>query len=466
VGYPETGKRLMEATLQAIEYPELVGIQDMGAAGLTSSSAEMAAKGDHCITLHLEKVPVSEAGISPYEMMLSETQERMLLVVEDGSEDKFLKLFEEMDLATAVIGEVTDSDRLLLYFEDELYADIPVQPLSEEAPVYILEGEKPEQDEVKDDYSNEDLGAAFKSLLSHPTLARKGFIHDAFDPGHPETTLQKSGFGAGIVRIEGTDKAVSMTLDGKSRYVYADPYNGGKEVVAQAYREIIATGATPLAMTDCLNYGSPEKPLIYNQLDASTKGMAEACDTLGTPVVSGNVSLYNETKEAGSLPTPVIGMVGLIEDVNKIREGKVSEGGAVYLVGGLNPQFHGSQLEKLIDGDIRHAARAIDLDLEFKRGSMLKDLYLNGEIHKIAPLGRGGLIMKLAQLASFHDSGMDIDIDVRGDLLFSESASNYIVVAPAGMDIEGAAEIGRLSGKSFKVQAQNFNAEYDIEEIK
>jgi len=465
VGYPETGKRLMEATLQAIEYPELVGIQDMGAAGLTSSSSEMAAKGDHGITLNLEKVPVSEAGISPYEMMLCETQERMLLVVEDGSEDKFLKLFEEMDLATAVIGEVTDSDRLLLYFEDELYADIPVQPLSEEAPVYILEGDKPDADDAREDYSNEDLEAAFTSLLQHPTLADKSFIHDGFDSGDSETTLQKSGFGAGIIRIEGTDKAVSMTLDGKSRYVYADPYNGGKEVVAQAYREIIATGAQPLAMTDCLNYGSPEKPLIYNQLDASTKGMAEACSALGTPVVSGNVSLYNETNTASILPTPVIGMVGLIEDVNKIKEDKVAEGDAVYLVGDLKPQFQGSQLEKLIDQKIHQTERAIDLDLEFKRGSMLKDLYVNGEIHKIAPLGRGGLIVKLAQLASFHDSGMDIDIDVRGDLLFSESASNYIVVAPAGMDIEGAAEIGRLSGKSFKVQAQNFNAEYDIEEI-
>src|SRR5699024_11338795 len=174
-------------------------------------------KGNSGITMHLENVPVTEDDISPYEMMLSETQERMLLVVEEGSEQKCRGLLDEMEIPNAVIGEVTDSDRLLLYYDDELYADIPVQPLSEEAPVYILEGEKPEQDEVKDDYSNEDLGAAFKSLLSHPTLAGKGFIHDAFDPGHPETTLQKSGFGAGIVRIEGTDKAVSMTLDGKSR---------------------------------------------------------------------------------------------------------------------------------------------------------------------------------------------------------------------------------------------------------
>lgn len=465
IGDPETGRKLMEATLAAIDMPELVGIQDMGAAGLTSSSSEMAAKGNSGITMHLENVPVTEDDISPYEMMLSETQERMLLVVEDGSEQKFLSLFDEMELPNAVIGEVTDSDRLLLYYDDELYADIPVQPLSEEAPVYILEGGKPEQDEVKDDYSSENLEEAFTSLLKHPTLAGKESIYEAFDGEKNGNTVQKSGFGPGIVQIEGTDKAVTMTIDGKSRYVYADPYNGGKEVVAQAYRNIIATGAQPLAMTDCLNYGSPEKPQIYNQLDASTKGMAEACRALGTPVVSGNVSLYNETKTASVLPTPVIGMVGLIEDVNKVKEDKVAEGDAVYLVGDLKPQFHGSQLEKLIDGKIRHAERVIDLDVEFERGSMLKDLYVNGEIHKIAPLGRGGLIVKLAQLASFYDLGADIDIDVRGDLLFSESASNYIVVAPAGMDIDGATEIGKLTGKTFKVQAQNFNAEYDIEEI-
>ena len=465
VGYPETGKRLMEATLQAIEFPELVGIQDMGAAGLTSSSSEMAAKGGHGITMQLDKVPVSEEGISPYEMMLSETQERMLLVVEDGSEDKFLELFDEMELATAVIGEVTDNDRLLLYFEDELYADIPVQPLSEEAPVYILEGEKPAEDAPRDDYSNEDLDAAFKSLISHPTLGNKEFIYNAFNTGDADTTLQKSGFGAGIVQIEGTDKAVSMTLDGKSRYVYADPYNGGKEVVAQAYRDIIATGATPLAMTDCLNYGSPEKPLVYNQLGESTKGMAEACAALGTPVVSGNVSLYNETKTSSILPTPIIGMVGLIEDTGFLQEDKVAEGDAVYLVGDLKPQFQGSQLEKLIDKDIRKVSRDIDLDLEAERGEMLRKMYVAGDIHKIAPLGRGGLIVKLAQLAAYRNTGMEIDIDVRGDLLFAESASNYIVVAPSGMDIEGAVEIGRLTGHSFKVQAQDFNAEYDIEEI-
>ncbi|MDO5359230.1 MAG: phosphoribosylformylglycinamidine synthase subunit PurL, partial [Jeotgalicoccus sp.] len=222
-GNPEAGKILMEATLKAIDMEELVGIQDMGAAGLTSSSAEMADKGGSGMNLYLDKVPVTHADMSPYEMMLSETQERMLLVVENGSEDKFLNMFKEMTLDTAVIGEVTEGDRLKLYYEDEIYADLPVAPLSDDAPVYILEGIEPEQDEARTDYSNEDLEAAFDKLITHPTLADKSYIYNDFNNTAGGNTVQGSGFGAGIVQIEGTDKAVSMVLDGKSRYVFADP---------------------------------------------------------------------------------------------------------------------------------------------------------------------------------------------------------------------------------------------------
>ncbi len=313
----------------------------MGAAGLTSSSAEMAAKGESGIALHLDQVPVREEGITPYEMMLSETQERMLLVVEAGSEDKFLDMFEGYELDAAVIGEVTDTDHLELFFHDEKYADIPVQPLSDEAPVYILEG--------------------LYRVFDHPTHGSKRYIYEQYDNQVGANTVQKSGFGSGVVRVEGTDKAIAMAIDGKSRYVYADPLNGGKEAVAQTFRSIISTGALPLAMTDCLNYGSPEKPEIYHQLEASTRGMAEACEMLSTPVVSGNVSLYNESKGT-ILPTPVIGMVGLIEDVNFMAGIEISAGDAVYLVGETTKSFAGSQIEKLIDNE--KAATSIDLDGE------------------------------------------------------------------------------------------------------
>lgn len=466
IGDPFTGKKLMEATLEAIDMPELVGIQDMGAAGLTSSSSEMAAKGNSGMTLYLDKVPVREEGISPYEMMLSETQERMLLVVENGSEDKFLELFDAKELDSAVIGEVTDNDRLLLYFENELYADIPVMPLSEEAPEYILEGQEADKDEAREDYSNEDLENVFIQLISHPTHGDKSFIFDQYDSQVGANTVKESGFGSGVTRVEGTDKAISMAIDGKSRYVYADPYNGGKEVVAQTFRSIIATGATPLAMTDCLNYGSPENPIIYNQLSESTKGMAEACLALSTPVVSGNVSLYNENREGSILPTPVVGMVGLIDDVNFMKSSKVGEGDALYLVGELTPSFSGSQIEKILENRIRKTVRNIDLELEYKRGISLQRKLVNGEINKISPLGRGGLITKLAQLAGYFNLGIDVNVDVRKDLLFSEGASNYLVVAESGMDIEDAVEIGKLSGDKFSVKTKDFELIQSLIEIK
>ncbi|WP_434121157.1 phosphoribosylformylglycinamidine synthase subunit PurL [Salinicoccus roseus] len=464
IGDPFTGKKLMEATLDAIRQPELVGIQDMGAAGLTSSSAEMAAKGESGIALHLDQVPVREEGITPYEMMLSETQERMLLVVEAGSEDKFLDMFEGYELDAAVIGEVTDTDRLELFFHDEKYADIPVQPLSDEAPVYILEGEAPAQDATPHSYSDQDLNKVFDALIGHPTHGSKRYIYEQYDNQVGANTVQKSGFGSGVVRVEGTDKAIAMAIDGKSRYVYADPLNGGKEAVAQTFRSIISTGALPLAMTDCLNYGSPEKPEIYHQLEASTRGMAEACEMLSTPVVSGNVSLYNESKGT-ILPTPVIGMVGLIENVNFMAGVEISAGDAVYLIGETTKSFAGSQIEKLIDNDIRKQTRDIDLELEYARGMDLRGRLINGEVKKIAPVGRGGIAIKLAQLSAFHHLGMDVEIDLDGEDLFAENASRYIVIAPAGLDIRDGKEIGRLTDEGFHIGTQDLTIDRSIDAI-
>ena len=464
IGDPFTGKKLMEATLDAIRQPELVGIQDMGAAGLTSSSAEMAAKGESGIALHLDQVPVREEGITPYEMMLSETQERMLLVVEAGSEDKFLDMFEGYELDAAVIGEVTDTDRLELFFHDEKYADIPVQPLSDEAPVYILEGEAPTQDATPHSYRDQDLNKVFDALIGHPTHGSKRYIYEQYDNQVGANTVQKSGFGSGVVRVEGTDKAIAMAIDGKSRYVYADPLNGGKEAVAQTFRSIISTGALPLAMTDCLNYGSPEKPEIYHQLEASTRGMAEACEKLSTPVVSGNVSLYNESKGT-ILPTPVIGMVGLIEDVNFMADVEISAGDAVYLIGETTKSFAGSQIEKLIDNDIRKQTRDIDLELEYARGMDLRGRLINGEVKKIAPVGRGGIAIKLAQLSAFHHLGMKVEIDLDGEDLFAENASRYIVIAPAGLDIKDGKEIGRLTDEGFHIGTHDLTIDRSIDAI-
>ncbi|HJE20214.1 MAG TPA: phosphoribosylformylglycinamidine synthase subunit PurL [Aliicoccus persicus] len=461
MGDPFTGKKLMEATLWAIDQPELVGIQDMGAAGLTSSSSEMAAKGESGIVLNLEKVPVREAGISPYEMMLSETQERMLLVVEDGTEQKFLDAFKRFELDAAVIGEVTEGDTYLLKYEDEVYAEIPVEPLSE-APVYELEGMPIEMVEHTYDYNSEDLNAVFEELLGHPTHGDKSSLYEQLDSQAGANTVQKPGFGPGVVRVEGTDKAVAMAVDGKSRYVYADPYNGGKEVVAATFRTIISTGALPLAMTDCLNYGSPEKGEVYTQLQESTRGMAEASRALNTPVISGNVSLYNETETSSILPTPTIGMVGLIEDVSTLADRDIKPGDAVYIIGETGLDFAGSQIEKLIDKDIKHTKRNIDLDVEFSRGMDLRERFINREITMLSPIGRGGIAIKLAQLASQHNVGIEATFDFDGQLLFSETSSRYIVIAPKGLDIKDAVEVGELTADTFKLTTNTVTIEQTV----
>ena len=462
-GYPEVGKKLMHATLEAIDHDKLVGIQDMGAAGLTSSSAEMAAKGGHGIEMHLDKVPVSDDTISPFEMMLSETQERMLLVVEDGYEEEFVEIFKKHGLPAAVIGEVIEDESLVLYYDGEKYADLPTHHL-ENAPEVILEGEEIALDEARTDYSNEDLKEIFKQLIHHPTLGDKSYIYNKFK--RKDDTLQGSGFGAGIVQIGDSKKAIAVTIDGKGRYVEADPYNGGKETVLHAFRTTLATGALPVAMTDGLNYGNPENKEMYEIIKQSTKGMAEASIAVNTPVVSGNVSLYNETKEGPVLPTPIIGMVGLIEDTDYLKDRFVEEGNSIYIVGDLQPEFSGSQIEKLVDNKVRRTKRQVNLEEEYTRGMDLRQLLLDGDLEKIAPIGRGGFIVKLAQLLSHYDLGADVNLNVRGDLLFSETAGTYIVIGKPGLDIKDAVEIGTVTGKEFKVKAEGFELDLPMKEVK
>ncbi|RIN76821.1 phosphoribosylformylglycinamidine synthase subunit PurL [Staphylococcus simulans] len=454
IGDPFVGKKLMEATLEAITYPELVGIQDMGAAGLTSSSSEMAAKGGSGLHMRLEQVPVREEGISPYEMMLSETQERMLLVVEKGTEQKFLDLFDRRELDSAVIGEVTDTDRFVLTYEDEVYADIPVQPLADESPVYILEGEAKEYNTSKNDYSNVDVKDVFHKLLAHPTIASKRYLYEQYDQQVGANTVIKPGLQASVVRVEGTNKAIASTIDGEARYVFNQPYEGGKMVVAEAYRNLIAVGATPLAMTDCLNYGSPEKKEIYQQLTDSTKGMAEACEVLKTPVVSGNVSLYNETKGTSIFPTPVVGMVGLIEDIDYLNDFHPHAGDKLYVVGETRDDFGGSQIEKLLYSKVNHESEAIDLSNEVEKGEQIKEAIRSGKASHVQTVGKGGLLISLARISAHYGLGVDATLDVTDAQLFSESQGRYIVAVKAGqsLDIPNAQEIGTITedGK-FKV---------------
>ncbi|GAA6824052.1 phosphoribosylformylglycinamidine synthase subunit PurL [Helicobacter pylori] len=447
IGDPFVGKKLMEATLEAIKYDELVGIQDMGAAGLTSSSSEMAAKGGSGLHLKLEQVPTREQGISPYEMMLSETQERMLLVVEKGTEQKFLDLFDYHELDSAVIGEVTDTDRFVLTYEGEVFADIPVQPLSDEAPVYVLEGEEQVYNQEKNNYDDIDVEQVFNDLLKHPTIASKKYLYEQYDQQVGANTIVKSGLQSSVVRVEGTNKAIASTIDGEARYVYNQPYQGGKMVVAEAYRNLIAVGATPLAMTDCLNYGSPEKKEIYQQLIESTKGMSEACDILNTPVVSGNVSLYNETRGTSIFPTPVVGMVGLIEDVDYLADFHPRVGHKLYIVGETKDDFGGSQIEKLLYTDVNHESEEIDLSQEVQKGEAVKNLVRDGRASHVQTVGKGGLAITLARMSAFYDLGMDISLSLTNAQLFSETQGRYVVAVKDDqpLNIEGAIAIGSFT---------------------
>ena len=447
IGDPFVGKKLMEATLEAIKYDELVGIQDMGAAGLTSSSSEMAAKGGSGLHLKLEQVPTREQGISPYEMMLSETQERMLLVVEKGTEQKFLDLFDYHELDSAVIGEVTDTDRFVLTYEGEVFADIPVQPLSDEAPVYVLEGEEQVYNQEKNDYDNIDVEQVFNDLLKHPTIASKKYLYEQYDQQVGANTVVKSGLQSSVVRVEGTNKAIASTIDGEARYVYNQPYQGGKMVVAEAYRNLIAVGATPLAMTDCLNYGSPEKKEIYQQLIESTKGMSEACEILNTPVVSGNVSLYNETKGTSIFPTPVVGMVGLIEDIDYLADFQPKAGHKLYIVGETKDDFGGSQIEKLLYKDVNHESEEIDLSQEVQKGEAVKKLVRDGRASHVQTVGKGGLAITLARMSAFYDLGMDVSLSLTSAQLFSETQGRYVVAVKDDqpVNIERAIAIGSFT---------------------
>lgn len=454
IGDPFVGKKLMEATLEAITFDELVGIQDMGAAGLTSSSSEMAAKGGSGLVLYLDQVPTREPGISPYEMMLSETQERMLLVVEKGTEQKFLDLFDKHELDSAVIGEVTDTDRFVLKYEDEVYADIPVDALADEAPVYILEGEEKEYNTSKNDYSEINVQDVFKKLLKHPTIASKHYLYEQYDQQVGANTIIKPGLQSSVVRVEGTNKAIASTIDGEARYVFNQPYEGGKMVVAEAYRNLIAVGATPLAMTDCLNYGSPEKKEIYQQLIDSTKGMAEACEVLKTPVVSGNVSLYNETRGTSIFPTPVVGMVGLIEDIQYLNDFHPETGHTLYLVGETRNDFGGSQIEKLLYSKVNHEYEEIDLGDEVAKGEAIKTSIRNGIASHVQTVGKGGLLITLAKISAYYNLGLEAKVELSDAQLFSETQGRYVVAVKEGqtLDVDGAIKIGELTDvDEFKV---------------
>lgn len=439
VGDPFMEKLLLEACLELILHhsDSLVGIQDMGAAGLVSSSAEMASKAGSGLILTLDEVPQRETGMTPYEMMLSESQERMLICVKSGEEEKIQELFQKYDLDAVTIGKVTDDGQYRLYHQRKEVANLPVDALAEDAPVYHKEMKEPAR--IADfqrlaPYQPviEEPGQVLLDLLQQPTIASKRSIYETYDSQVQTNTVVCPGSDAAVMRVRGTNKALAMTTDCNARYLYLDPKVGGQIAVAEAARNIIASGGRPLAITDCLNYGSPDKPEVFWELSTSADGIAAACETLGTPVISGNVSLYNETDGQAIYPTPMIGMVGLIEDHEHITTQEFKKSGdLIYILGKTFADFDGSELQKMQLGRIEGVIRNFDLAVEKKNQELVLTAIQNGLIESAHDCSEGGLAIALAESAFKYQLGLSVQFGLPSAQLFAETQSRFVLtVAP------------------------------------
>ncbi|AOH53091.1 phosphoribosylformylglycinamidine synthase II [Peribacillus muralis] len=435
VGDPFMEKLLLEACLELIQNDALVGIQDMGAAGLTSSSAEMASKAGSGIIMNLDLVPQRETGMTAYEMMLSESQERMLIVVTKGREQEIVDLFTKYDLEAVAVGVVTDDKNLTLTHQGETVAEVPVDALAEEAPIYHKPSAEPQY--FRDFQSMkaempviEDHKETLLALLKQPTISSKEWVYDQYDYMVRTNTVVSPGSDAAVVRVRGTNKALAMTTDCNSRYIYLDPETGGKIAVAEAARNIICSGAEPLAITDCLNFGNPEKPEIFWQLEKAADGMSEACRSLSTPVIGGNVSLYNETNGEAVYPTPVVGMVGLISDLQHITTQTFkNESDLIYVVGEAKVEFGGSELQKMLEGKIFGRAPELDLTVEQKRQQQILAAIQSSLVASAHDLSEGGLSVALAE-SLFGSGQLGAKVNISGEAvseLFSETQSRFLL---------------------------------------
>lgn len=440
VGDPFTEKLLLEACLELFKTGIVVGIQDMGAAGLTSSSTEMAERAGTGLLIEIDKVPRREEGMTPYEVMLSESQERMLMVVEKGKENIAEDIFKKWDLDFSVIGQVTDSGKLVITDKGELSAEIPINLISEEAPLY----NRPiERADYMDDLNELDISSlqvpgdfnqALLTLLSCPTLASKKWIYEQYDYMVRTNTIVMPGSDAAVVRIKDTDKAVAMTVNCNSKYCYLDPYVGAAIAVAESARNLACSGAKPLAITDCLNFGSPENPGVMWQFEQAIHGMSEACLKLNTPVVSGNVSFYNETEGTAIYPTPGVGMVGLIEDTDHhVTQWFKNEGDIIVLLGETKEEFGGSEYLNQIHGRVQGSPPSLDLDRELKLIKVLLNASKRGIINSAHDISEGGLAVAISECCFTAKGPIGVEIEVppylirKDAILFSESQGRAVV---------------------------------------
>lgn len=440
VGDPFMEKLLMEACLELIQdHAEwLVGIQDMGAAGIVSSSAEMASEGNSGMDLDLDLVPQRKPGMSAYEIMLSESQERMLLCVKKGHEEDVKKIFDYYDLEVVTIGRITEGHQYVLHHDGQVVCDIPVSTLTDDVLEVESEEKKPQRLIDAEKAANwvpeiDDVAAVYQELLTQPTIADKSWITRQYDSQVRTSTVVGPGSDAGVIRVRGTKKALSMTTDGNGRLVYLNPYVGGKIALVEAASNIIASGALPLAITDCLNYGDPTDPEIFWELHHSIEGMAEACRVFDTPVISGNVSLYNENNGSAIYPTPMVGMVGLIKDAKYVIPSRVQHAGdKLYLVGKTGDDYAGSELQKMMTGEI--AGTLADFDLEHVHDylSRLLKAEQSGLVASAHDLSEGGLAVAAAETVFKTELGLNADFRALDKKqFFSETPGRMLVsVAP------------------------------------
>jgi phosphoribosylformylglycinamidine synthase II len=459
VGDPFTEKLLIEACLELMASDAIVAIQDMGAAGLTSSSVEMASKGGVGIRLDMDKVPQRETGMSAYEMMLSESQERMLMVLKPGREAFAEAIFHKWELDFAVIGEVTDTGRMVLIHQGETVCDIPLGPLADDAPLYVRPhvptpppaplGEVPECT---------DPAADLLKLMGSPDLASRRWIWEQYDHMVGADTVQRPGGDAAVVRVHGTEKGLAISTDCTPRYCFADPVEGGKQAIAECWRNITAVGATPLATTDCMNFANPQRPEIMGQFVGCIEGMAEACTALDFPIVSGNVSLYNESKATGGgsaiLPTPAIGGVGLLPDISRMTTiGFKGTGDIILLVGERRGDLGQSLwLRELHGREGRDAGPPprVDLAVEKRTGDFIREAIRCGALTAVHDVSDGGVAVAVAEMALASGIGAIVDAPISGTVagaLFAEDQGLYVVTArdAALMDVLVHAEEAGVS---------------------
>jgi phosphoribosylformylglycinamidine synthase len=477
VGDPFMEKLLLEACLEVMKTDALVGIQDMGAAGLTCSTCEMGSRGDAGVEIDVARVPQRETGMTPYEIMLSESQERMLLVVKKGREAEVEQIFDKWDLHAVHIGEVTSDGRLRVRDHGEVVADIPNKSLTDEAPMYRRPMSKPSYIDAAQQLDIDALGPpppareVFRRLLASPGIASKRWVYRQYDHMVRTNTLLLPGMGAAAVRVKGTTRALAMSVDCNGRFVYLDPFVGAQLAVAEAARNVACAGGLPIGATNCLNFGNPEKPEIMWQFGRAVEGMGAACRALDIPITGGNVSLYNETDGRGVLPTPVIGVVGLIEHADRVV-GRAfrSEDDVIVLLGATRFELGGSEFLHAVHDQIRGVPPRLDLAQEAALQKVLVDGASSGLIRSAHDCVEGGVAVTLAECCFDTPFGVSVDLPGVADAsvqwrdiapLFSESASRVVVsVAPAEaaelLAMSAAAgvpatHIGRVGGNRIQI---------------